>query len=173
MRLTALFAALLLVAAFVGCGSPEAERPTPEPVAEDTTQPAEMPPDTSVNADTAAMSEPEPEPEPVPEPEKPAKPERKPMEEKLATLYDFSAVWCGPCHDQEPIVAEIHEEYEGRLHVEEIDVDQKPEMAQKYGIKAIPTLVFLDREGNEVDRLVGLSDKAKIVGKLTEHGLVD
>lgn len=183
MRSFAILTALVLAVGMLGCGS--AEQP-PEPVSDqpvptdsgqiidtlageaEAVEPEAMP-DTMAAAEPEKMLEPEAEPE--------AKPERqltpKQAEGPLPTLYDFYATWCPPCQDQKPIVAELEKEYEGKVRIQTIDVDENQEIAAKYDVKAIPTLVFLDREGNEADRFVGLSDKAKIVGKFKELGFIE
>lgn len=171
MRSLALVFVLALAVGIIGCGSSE---PPAEPMAE---QPAELQPvaenpaPESLPAEPAAELEPQPAAEPGPAP----KPEREPAAapKPLPTLYDFTAVWCPPCKQQGPIVAALEQEYEGKVHIQAIDVDQNQELAAKYDVKAIPTLVFLDREGNEAARFVGLSDREKIVNKFKELGFTD
>lgn len=70
-------------------------------------------------------------------------------------LVDFWATWCGPCRNQGPIVDELAED---GFAVGKVDVDEEPELAQQYGVMSIPTLLVF-REGREVNRVVGLTDR--------------
>ncbi|MCG6962694.1 MAG: thioredoxin [Acidobacteria bacterium] len=80
-------------------------------------------------------------------------------------IVDFWAVWCGPCRTVGPIVENIAEEYEGKALVAKLDVDSNRDVAVRYGIQAIPTLLFF-KNGEVVDRIVGAADKRSITSKL-------
>jgi len=80
-------------------------------------------------------------------------------------LIDFWAVWCGPCRMVGPIVEEIAKDYDGKAIVGKVDVDNNPQIAQKYGIRNIPTILFI-KNGEVVDKQVGASPKATIASKL-------
>lgn len=69
-------------------------------------------------------------------------------------LVDFYADWCGPCKMMGPVVDQIATEYEGRVSVGKLDVDEAQAIAIRYGIMGVPTLGYF-REGKMVDRLVG------------------
>lgn len=84
---------------------------------------------------------------------------------QLPKLWDFSAEWCPPCQKLKPVIAELEREYAGRIEIRTIDTDKEKELAQKFGVQAIPTLVYLDAAGKEVDRSVGLVEKSVIVDK--------
>ena len=80
-------------------------------------------------------------------------------------LVDFWAVWCGPCRMVGPVVEEIANDYEGKAVVGKVDVDNNPEVAQKYGIRNIPTILFL-KNGEVVDKQVGAVGRAALAEKL-------
>jgi len=90
----------------------------------------------------------------------------------LPKLWDFWATWCPPCKEQTPIVEELAREYTGIIEVKSIDVDQNKDLAEQFKVEAIPTLVFLDAQGNELSRRVGLYPKDSIVARLKSHGFV-
>lgn len=74
--------------------------------------------------------------------------------ENLAVI-DFWASWCGPCKMLAPAVAHLAEKYQGKALVAKVNVDEEPELAQRFGVMSIPTLVFL-KNGQEIDRKVGV-----------------
>ncbi|MBT3382820.1 MAG: thioredoxin [Prolixibacteraceae bacterium] len=80
-------------------------------------------------------------------------------------MIDFWAVWCGPCRMIAPIVAEMSEEYEGRAIIGKVDVDSNPKVAMKYGIRNIPTVLFV-KNGEVADKQVGAAPKQAFVAKL-------
>ena len=70
-------------------------------------------------------------------------------------MVDFWASWCGPCKMLSPTVEALAEQYEGKVLVAKVNVDEEPELARAFGVMSIPTVVFL-KNGREFDRKVGL-----------------
>lgn len=91
--------------------------------------------------------------------------EREVLQSDIPVLVDFWAVWCGPCRMLAPAIAEIAEEYEGRVKVCKVNVDEAPGIARKYGIASIPT-VLLFKDGQNVAQSVGYVPKASLVAML-------
>jgi thioredoxin 1 len=87
------------------------------------------------------------------------------------TLIDLGATECIPCKMMAPILEELKKEYAGRADIIFIDVWKDPAQAKKYGIRAIPTQIFFDRDGREVFRHTGFMDKRRIVDMLTQLGV--
>ena len=83
---------------------------------------------------------------------------------KLMVL-DFWAEWCGPCRMVTPIIDELSNEYEGRVIVGKMDVDNNDEVVSQFGIRNIPTVLFL-KNGQVVDKIVGATSKDKFVAKI-------
>lgn len=87
------------------------------------------------------------------------------LDSAKVTLVDFWATWCGPCRMLAPTVDEIAQEYEGRVTVAKCNVDDQEDIAVKYGIRSIPTLIFF-KDGQLADKTVGVVSKAEIEKKL-------
>ncbi len=83
----------------------------------------------------------------------------------LPVLVDLWAVWCGPCKMIGPIVEELAEEYDGKMKVGKLDVDNNQQTAVKYGVRSIPTVLIL--KGGEVkDTIIGAVPKSVFVSKI-------
>jgi thioredoxin 1 len=80
-------------------------------------------------------------------------------------IVDFWAEWCGPCRMVAPIVKEIGQEFEGRVVVAKLNVDNSPDVSAKFGIRNIPTILFF-KNGQIVDKQVGAVPKNVLVAKL-------
>ena len=75
-------------------------------------------------------------------------------------VIDFYASWCGPCQALMPTVESMAEKYEGEVDIVKINIDEEQELAEKYGVMSIPTLIFL-RDGMEQSRVVGAPSRDK------------
>lgn len=82
-----------------------------------------------------------------------------------AVLVDFSATWCGPCKQLEPIVEQIAGDYEGRLKVVKVDVDKARNVAAKFQVMSVPTLVWF-RDGQVKDQVVGAVSRHAIAERV-------
>lgn len=80
-------------------------------------------------------------------------------------MIDFWAEWCGPCRMVAPVVEEIHNDYDGKAVVAKVNVDENPNISMKFGIRNIPTIVFL-KNGELVDKSVGAVPKNVLTEKL-------
>lgn len=84
------------------------------------------------------------------------------------TMIDFWAEWCGPCRAIGPVVEELAKEYDGKVNVGKVNVDQNPQLSVKYGITSIPAILFV-KNGEVVDKLVGAQPKGNFVKKIEAH----
>lgn len=87
------------------------------------------------------------------------------LDQQLPIVIDFSATWCGPCKKISPIMDELAAEYEGRALVCKADVDDCEELTSRYGIRNVPTVLFI-KNGEVVDKNVGASPKTVFVEKI-------
>jgi thioredoxin 1 len=87
------------------------------------------------------------------------------LDSDKVSMVDFWAEWCGPCRMIGPIVEELYNEYEGKAVIGKVNVDQNREIAMKYGVMNIPTILFI-KNGEVVERHVGAAPKPVLQGKL-------
>jgi len=80
-------------------------------------------------------------------------------------LVDFWAPWCGPCRMIAPVIEELAEEFDGKAKICKVNTDEEQEIAVKFGIRSIPTLIFL-KDGEIVDQIVGAQSKQVLADKL-------
>ena len=85
----------------------------------------------------------------------------------MPVLVDLYADWCGPCKMLAPLVAELAEEYDGVVRVGKLNVDEEPEIAIRYHVASIPTLLLF-KDGREAGRLVGYRPKADVAAALEQ-----
>ena len=90
------------------------------------------------------------------------------LDSTIPILVDFWASWCPPCKMMEPVLRELAQEYEGKIKIAKLNVDQNPQIANQYQIKGIPTFILF-HAGNIVKRCAGAQSKAqlqKVIGSL-------
>ncbi|MDP2940300.1 MAG: thioredoxin [Candidatus Omnitrophota bacterium] len=90
------------------------------------------------------------------------------IKSNLPVLVDFWAQWCGPCKRIAPIIDELSQEYAGKIKIAKVNVDEEPNIASRYGIMSIPTLIIF-KAGKAVDQIIGLLSKAQLKSKINEN----
>ena len=83
-------------------------------------------------------------------------------------LVDFSAVWCGPCKQLDPIVEQLAKEWAGKIKVVKLDVDNSPDIAMQFQVMGVPTLMLFIG-GKSKERIVGYQPKDRILSKLNPY----
>ncbi len=90
------------------------------------------------------------------------------IQHPVPVLVDFWAEWCPPCRIIEPIIAEIAEDYQDKIKVGKLNVDENPKIAAEYQIRSIPTLLIFNN-GKVVEQTIGVLPKDKIVEKINNY----
>ena len=91
--------------------------------------------------------------------------EKEVLNSKETVLLDFWASWCGPCRMLSPVIEEISNEYFDKVKVGKVNVDEQSELAQKFGIMSIPTLMVF-KDGKHIDTKIGVRPKTEIISML-------
>ncbi|MFZ0534616.1 MAG: thioredoxin [Anaerolineales bacterium] len=86
------------------------------------------------------------------------------LKSTVPVLVDFTAIWCGPCKMLEPVVIQLSQDWEGKVKVVKLDVDDNSNLAMQYGVMGVPTLILFVN-GNPVQRLSGYQPKERIISK--------
>lgn len=80
-------------------------------------------------------------------------------------LLDFWAEWCGPCRMQAPVLDELDKELEGKVKICKVDVDENPDLARRFGVMSIPTLIAF-KDGEQLEKRIGLQSREELLEML-------
>lgn len=89
------------------------------------------------------------------------------LESKVPVLVDFAATWCGPCRMMGPVLEQLSAEYEGKVKIVKVDIDESMDLAQEYRIMSVPNMVIF-KNGIPVDGVVGAVPAAHLKEKLNQ-----
>jgi thioredoxin 1 len=89
------------------------------------------------------------------------------LNEGKPVVFDFWAEWCGPCRAIAPIIDELASEYNGKVIIGKVNVDENSQVVSQYGIRNIPTVIFF-KDGQYVDKLIGAAAKSVYVNRINE-----
>jgi len=90
------------------------------------------------------------------------------LESSQPVLIDFTAVWCGPCKMLDPVVKQLANDWDGKVRVFKLDVDDNPDLAMNYQVMGVPTLMLF-KDGQPVERVTGYQPKDRLEKKFTPH----
>mgnify|MGYP000493989628 CR=1 FL=1 len=89
------------------------------------------------------------------------------LSDSKPVLVDFWATWCGPCRMMAPVIEELAEEYDGKVKIGKLDVDENSDIAARYGVMSIPTIILF-KNGEVFSKSVGLQDKEVLENAIKE-----
>ena len=84
-------------------------------------------------------------------------------------IVDFSATWCPPCQQLKPIFEKLAEDFRGRIDFVTVDVDENPQLAQNYGAQSIPYLVFINKDGQVQNTLIGFQNRDQLLAAINTY----
>lgn len=93
--------------------------------------------------------------------------EKEVIESEIPVLVDFYATWCNPCKMMSGIVADLAEEYAGRVKIGKVDIDKDMGLSEKYGVMSVPTFIFL-KKGEIVEKFSGAVSKQSLIEKIQQ-----
>lgn len=85
-----------------------------------------------------------------------------------AVLVDFFATWCGPCKMLSPVLESVADKMGNRVHIVKVDVDESPELAAKFGVMSVPTMIMF-KNGKQVDAFAGYMPEANLISKIEKN----
>ena len=90
------------------------------------------------------------------------------LEASLPVLVDFTAVWCGPCKMLDPVVRQLAQDWDGRVKVVKLDIDENQDLTMQYQVMGVPTLILFVK-GQPVQRVSGYQPKERLAAKFRDH----
>jgi thioredoxin 1 len=90
------------------------------------------------------------------------------LKSTLPVIVDFTAIWCGPCKMLDPVVIQLSQDWDGKVKIVKLDVDDNSNLAMQYGVMGVPTLILFVN-GNPVQRLSGYQPKDRIISKFGSY----
>jgi thioredoxin 1 len=90
------------------------------------------------------------------------------LKSTIPVMVDFTAVWCGPCKMLDPVVTQLSQDWNGKVKIVKLDVDDNSNIAMQYGVMGVPTLILFVN-GNPVQRMSGYQPKDRIISKFGSY----